>query len=438
MRGSPDSPKEEEQQAHLALALTEDRNEVQAHQEQVVTPRAVLPEPEGQTQQQSTARNETSGFICAATDSQDRSSVGASRSTNISLLDSGTSGHYLRAESAPLSKSKTVRADPESKVSSADASIKPMQSLGRIDGVAVMDNGERLELTNAMLLGPELQPELLSVGALTTSGYTFIFLGEFCHIIKANKIIKSVRKYPLSLRPTNRETQAENKEEAHSLELLRKLQVELCQNHPTPTSSRTANIQTQNTTKRTCEARFDENLPNQAVGDSFAEFHAGQRSDFAVISSHFTANPPLSESKTPTKVSDVLGKTRLFHQDRTALTMTYAGAEQQMALLLANYAQHQALLTKSFIGTTNLKRLLHLSFAHQSIARGTPLYNAAAKAYGSAFTSQPDVPCHECACTAQSTPPASQATHRSSEERGGWRRSTRRLLRGYLQHAFSW
>ena len=71
---------------------------------------------------------------------------------SVMLLDSGASQTYMHGESAHMSKTRTIRKDPDSSVASADASSAPMKSLGRMDAEAELESGHHITLPDAMLL----------------------------------------------------------------------------------------------------------------------------------------------------------------------------------------------------------------------------------------------------------------------------------------------
>ena len=207
-----------------------------------------------------------------------------------------------------------------------------------------------------------------------------VFVGDSAYILKHRQIIKTISKinnlYPIALRPVSRQTQSDNKQQGKVAMVLAKALSELCINQSTPTTAKPTSCRQKPTCATMCDEAF-EKFGSFFDDDSHVLNHA----------SNFRPTGQCTCMTVPIKTS---------LSTRAPTGASYRTAEKEMALLLVNHARHQAHLAKAFIGRTNLKRLLHLTFAHQSIAPGTRLYKAAAEAYGSAFTSAPDLPCDEC------------------------------------------
>ena len=87
-----------------------------------------------------------------------------------------------------------MKTNDRSKVSGADSSAKPMKSMGRIHAEGKLDNGIKIQLPDAMLLGHRLNQQLMSIGVQTDHGYCFMFLQDYCYVFKDEILIKKVKK----------------------------------------------------------------------------------------------------------------------------------------------------------------------------------------------------------------------------------------------------
>ena len=109
------------------------------------------------------------------------------------LVDTGASSNYLWENDCIMSEDGKIYPD-STKIGSADAAGKPMQSKGRINAKATLPNGQVMPMYRAMLLSKRLRQRLLSVGEQTNHGYMFVFKEDKAHIFHNNILVKTVDK----------------------------------------------------------------------------------------------------------------------------------------------------------------------------------------------------------------------------------------------------
>ena len=121
--------------------------------------------------------------------------------TDVVLLDSAASSHYLRGLDAPLSKCGGVRVD-DSKVSGAEGS--KMEAMGKMDCQLQILDGGILSLNNAILLPTSLRNRLVSIGQLSRDGYNLMFAGSKGMVTKDGIVVAIAERtgnnlYPLRI-----------------------------------------------------------------------------------------------------------------------------------------------------------------------------------------------------------------------------------------------
>ena len=299
----------------------------------------------------------------------------------IMLLDSGASQTYMHGDNAHMSNTNTIRRDPDSQVTSAHAESEPMQSLGRIDTEAALESGHPIILPDAMLLDKgQLRQQLLSVGAMTDHNYSFFFHQDHCYILKDMKVVQLVPKshnlYPISLKPPPSGHRQQPAKRARATDSARTMLKELLrmQKESKVAASFADSKMADATTTRQQRGRVSSDVSQASEGDD-SPFHVNQphvlgqpEASSSAIAQHSRARVEIIPYTQHVRVDFETDAHAL--NDRSSNSATVAPNEEH------------AHLARAFIGQDNFKLYLHRVFAHQSVAKGTRLYQSLAEEYG--------------------------------------------------------
>jgi hypothetical protein len=120
-------------------------------------------------------------------------------SADVVLLDCAASSHYFWGTDASLSSSGHIQPANKVHVNGAQRGSE-LQCFGKMKCKLKTKTGE-LELDRVLLLPSTLRHRLLSVGQLTRTGYSIIFDGDKCLVIKGGTVVTSTTRTANNLYP---------------------------------------------------------------------------------------------------------------------------------------------------------------------------------------------------------------------------------------------